>query len=277
MIISAVLAMALTGLSSSCARSSDTMHDKALYKQKDTGTSMKVEENNPEMPDTGTENDLPDKSNTGSEDATAMDISSFGGGTASRSGDPAGLTGSQNDPDVKPIQNVTEITDQTEQVDERKVRKKYKTLISHLIKKRLMITTMESCTSGQIASLITDTEGASAVFKGAFVTYSNDAKVRQGVPAAVIDTYGVYSAETAAAMAASCRDTYSADFGVGVTGSFGNIDPNNADSLPGDVYFSIATGTETLCYHCRIPVQNSRLKYKLYVADVIADQLLKMI
>ena len=45
---------------------------------------------------------------------------------------------------------------------------------------------MESATSGQIASLITDTEGASAVLRGAYVTYCNDAKVKCGVPAEVI-------------------------------------------------------------------------------------------
>ena len=35
---------------------------------------------------------------------------------------------------------------------------------------------MESCTSGQIASLITDSEGSSAIFKGALITYSNEFK-----------------------------------------------------------------------------------------------------
>ena len=85
-------------------------------------------------------------------------------------------------------------------VSEAAVRGKYKELTLGLIRRGLTITTMESCTSGQIASLITDTEGSSAVLKGAFVTYSNEAKIMQGVPAAIIGTYGVYSAETASAM-----------------------------------------------------------------------------
>ncbi len=59
-------------------------------------------------------------------------------------------------------------------------------------RKNLTITTMESATSGQIASLITDTEGSSAVLKGAFVTYCNEAKIMQGVPAEVLDAYTVY-------------------------------------------------------------------------------------
>ena len=105
-------------------------------------------------------------------------------------------------------------------VSETAVRQKYERLTLALIARNLSVTTMESCTAGQIASLITDTEGASAILKGAFVTYSNEAKIRQGVPAEVIEKYGVYSAETAAAMAEACRRAFRADLGIGVTGSF---------------------------------------------------------
>ena len=168
---------------------------------------------------------------------------------------------------------MTEITGSVKQIDEEAVRRKYETLTKSLIKQDLTITTMESCTSGQVASLITDTEGSSAVMKGAFVTYSNEAKILQGVPEEIIDEYGVYSERTAAAMAEACRRTYQADIGIGITGSFGNADPNNSDSVPGEVYFAIAGRGGTQSYHCRIPVQDSRLRYKLYMADVIADQL----
>ena len=168
----------------------------------------------------------------------------------------------------------TEVSGVPGAVDEASVRRKYEALTRRLIDRGVSITTMESCTSGQIASLITDTEGASAVLKGAFVTYSNEAKIAQGVPAAVIDTYGVYSAETAVAMAGACRSAYGADIGVGVTGSFGNVDPGNADSVPGEVYFAIATGKGIAACHCAVPAQPSRLAYKLYMADVIVDRLL---
>ena len=67
------------------------------------------------------------------------------------------------------------------------IRNDYRKLTKLLIEKNLTITTMESATSGQIASLITDTEGSSAVLKGAFVTYCNEAKIMQGVPAEVLD------------------------------------------------------------------------------------------
>ena len=50
-------------------------------------------------------------------------------------------------------------------------------VIKKLIAGRKTISTMESCTSGLIASMITDTEGASAIFPGGYVTYLNETKV----------------------------------------------------------------------------------------------------
>lgn len=162
-------------------------------------------------------------------------------------------------------------------IDESTVREKYRRLTLGLIENKLQITTMESCTSGQVASLLTDTEGSSAVVKGAFITYSNEAKIRQGVPAQLIERYGVYSPETAASMAENCRASFSADIGIGVTGSFGNVDPANPDSIPGEVFFAIACEKGTSAYHCTIPEQPSRLDYKLYMADLIANRLLLLL
>ena len=155
---------------------------------------------------------------------------------------------------------------------ENAVREKYRRLTLLLIARGLTVTTMESCTGGLVASLLTDTEGSSAVIQGAFVTYGNEAKRMQGVPAAVIERFGIYSEETAAAMAAACRKTYRADIGIGVTGSFGNVDPNNADSVPGEVCFAVETAHGVRTERMRIPAQPARLAYKLAVADRIADR-----
>ena len=92
--------------------------------------------------------------------------------------------------------------------NEKTIREHYRGLTKLLIEKNLTITTMESATSGQIASLITDTEGSSAILKGAFITYCNEAKIQQGVPAEILDKFTVYSRETAEAMAsAAARST----------------------------------------------------------------------
>ena len=159
------------------------------------------------------------------------------------------------------------------EVDQNGVRFGYRELVRSLIGKKKTVATMESCTGGQIASLLTDTEGSSEVVRGGFVTYSNEAKVIDGVPEKIIEHFGVYSLETAAFMAESCRNTLKADIGIGITGSFGNADPANADSVPGEVFFAIATSYGTRCFHCTVPKQSSRLSYKLYMAGVVAAKL----
>ncbi len=156
---------------------------------------------------------------------------------------------------------------------EEKVREKYDNLVKYLIKSNISITTMESCTAGQIASLLTDTSGSSAIIDGAFVTYSNEAKIQIGVSEKIINEYGVYSKETATEMAMVCREFYDADIGIGVTGTFGNVDPKNKDSVPGEVFFAISTREGTVSFYCAVPEQPSRLYYKLYMANVIADEI----
>ena len=162
--------------------------------------------------------------------------------------------------------------------NEQEIREDYRRITETLIQKGITITTMESATSGQIASLITDTEGASAVLKGAFVVYSNESKIKQGVPSDIIDKYTVYSKETAQAMAECCRKAYNADIGIGITGTMGNVDPANENtSVPGSVYFAFSLSGEFKDYYVELPVQPTRFAYKMAVAKEIADELMKLL
>lgn len=157
------------------------------------------------------------------------------------------------------------------------ISEQYKELTGLLIERGLTITTMESATAGLIASLITDTEGSSAVLKGAFVTYCNEAKIMQGVPEEIIETYGVYSPDTARAMARACRAAYKADIGIGITGSFGNVDPNNADSVPGVVYYTIDFRGRLTTYRLDMDPLPTRLDYKMRAAEEVVRTLLQML
>ena len=161
--------------------------------------------------------------------------------------------------------------------DERAARGLYRALTLALIERGLTVSTMESCTGGLVASLITDTEGASNVFPGAFVTYCNAAKIAAGVPREIIDTHGVYSPQTAAAMARACRNAFGADIGVGVTGTMGNVDPANGDSVPGQAWFAIACGADTRVRALSLCPMPGRLACKLAVAIPIAETLLALL
>ncbi len=153
----------------------------------------------------------------------------------------------------------------------------YHLIVKTLIERNITITTMESCTSGFIASLITDTEGASAIFTGSFVTYSNAVKELVGVDASVIETFGVYSKETAEAMAKCAQEKLHTDIGIGITGTFGNVDPNNKDSYPGSVHYAVSYEGTCNSYFEEIPVQNSRHAYKEYIAAKLGETLLQLL
>ena len=153
----------------------------------------------------------------------------------------------------------------------------YRTITETLIHQEQTITTMESCTCGLIASLISDTEGSSAVLKGAFVTYSNTAKTARGVPEEVIEQYGVYSKETALCMAEAARKAYPSDYAIGITGSFSNVDPNNSDSVPGMVFCAVISDTEADVFSFELPLLPDRFSCKLSAAITVGEHLLALL
>lgn len=101
------------------------------------------------------------------------------------------------------------------------------------------ISTMESCTGGNLANTITNIEGASQVFKYGAVTYSNEYKIKMGVSEEVINKYTVYSMETANEMSKVISDYANSNYGVGITGKLNREDVNNKTNINNIVYISI--------------------------------------
>ncbi|HEX9036527.1 MAG TPA: competence/damage-inducible protein A [Ktedonobacterales bacterium] len=107
-----------------------------------------------------------------------------------------------------------------------------------LIERGLTLATMESCTGGLLASLITDVPGSSAAFRGGIVSYATDVKESEGVPAEILAEHGAVSVETARAMAQAARSRLGASVGVGVTGVAG---PDEQEGKPvGEVHIAVA-------------------------------------
>lgn len=80
----------------------------------------------------------------------------------------------------------------------------------------------ESCTGGLLSSAFAGLCGASKVFIGGFVCYSNDAKVEMlDVPECLIKQHGAVSAECAVAMADGAAERLGADYALSTTGFAG--------------------------------------------------------
>ena len=104
------------------------------------------------------------------------------------------------------------------------------------------ISFMESCTGGFLANQITNISGASDVLKVSAVTYSNEYKVKFGVDKNIIDTYTVYSEETAQEMAKKIAEFADSHIGVGITGELGNTINNKPK-----VYYTIYLSEDEKC------------------------------
>jgi len=131
-------------------------------------------------------------------------------------------------------------------------------VVRMLSERNLTVATMESCTGGMLASVLTDAPGSSDVFRGGLVTYATGLKESFGVPASVIDTYGVVSNETAIAMATAARRTLGSDIGIGVTGVAG---PAEQEGRPiGEVHIGLDDGVEAQSLLINFPQRREAVK-----------------
>ena len=77
-----------------------------------------------------------------------------------------------------------------------------KKTITELEEKNISIITIESCTGGLVAGILTAIPGSSAVVHGGFITYANAAKTAMvGVPDEILQAHGAVSEQTARLMA----------------------------------------------------------------------------
>lgn len=151
-------------------------------------------------------------------------------------------------------------------------------LVKQLIEKQKTISTMESCTGGALASEITNIEGASDIFKFSAVTYSNLFKIKMGVSKDVIDKCSVYSMEVACEMSRNISKFTNSNFGVGITGKFGNVDKANLYGDDYTVFISIYDKDNNKFYNDKVKaIKQNRKENKMLVIKKVNDMLLKII
>lgn len=114
-------------------------------------------------------------------------------------------------------------------------------VLSLLKEKNLTLGAAESCTGGLIAKRMTDLPGASQVFRGGVVSYTNAVKAGVlGVPRELLDQYGAVSAQAAQAMAEGTRKVLGCDIAVSSTGVAGP-DKDDRGNEVGTMFVAVAT------------------------------------
>lgn len=133
----------------------------------------------------------------------------------------------------------------------------------------------ESCTGGMLGERLTRIPGASDVFVGGVIAYSNRMKTALlGVPAALIDAHGAVSEEVARAMATGARARTGADIGVGITGIAGP-DGGTPEKPVGTVWLAVDVGGE--CRAARLHSWGDRQEVRQRAAQAALNLVRKVL
>ena len=155
---------------------------------------------------------------------------------------------------------------------------KLEEIVKILTEQNKTVSTMESCTGGALANAITNIPGASEILKFSAVTYSNEFKMKMGVPKEIIDTYSVYSIETAIEMSKKISEFTNSNYGIGITGKLNRADLHNLSGDNSTVYFSIYNKDNNTNYNRSLKVtKETRKENKEEVINLIVDKLYEII
>jgi nicotinamide-nucleotide amidase len=126
-------------------------------------------------------------------------------------------------------------------------------LVMSLAEAGRTLATAESCTGGLIGARITDVPGASSVYFGGIVSYSNQAKIeRLGVASDLVERHGAVSEPVVRAMAEGVQAAFAASIGVAVTGIAGP-GGGTEDKPVGTVWLATSDRTGTVAEHFVFP------------------------
>ena len=135
-------------------------------------------------------------------------------------------------------------------------------VVEHLRSLEKTVALAESCTGGLLADAFTDVPGASKVFAGSAVCYSNDAKINiLGIPESILAQHGAVSAECAAAMATAAAEKFGSDYALAVTGYAGPGGGTEADPV-GTVYLGYYSPTGVWSRRVHLPGDRAQVKLR---------------
>jgi nicotinamide-nucleotide amidase len=147
-------------------------------------------------------------------------------------------------------------------------------LVHLLAEQNQNVAIAESCTGGFLANEITNVPGASKVFVGGFITYSNEEKIRVlGVSRKSIEEFGAVSEQVASEMAEGIRTRTGATYGIATTGIAGPAG-GSVEKPVGTVFVALSSENEPTRYE-KFFFPSDRETFKQLVAQRAFDLLRK--
>ncbi len=139
-----------------------------------------------------------------------------------------------------------------------------KSLIKLLIKKKIKISVVESCTGGLLASALTSISGASKIFSLGLITYSNQAKIKiLRVNRNIIKRFGAVSYECCYAMVNNLSRISKTNINVSITGIAGPRGGTKKKPV-GLVYIGLKKGNKIQIIKCLFKSKKKILNTKSY-------------
>ena len=133
----------------------------------------------------------------------------------------------------------------------------------------------ESCTGGLLADSFTDIPGASKVFAGSAVCYSNDAKINiLGISECLLAQHGAVSAECAEAMAVAVAEKFGTDYALSVTG-FAGPSGGTDENPVGTVFIGYASPAGV--WSKKVFMHGDRAQVKLRAVNTALDWMRRQI
>lgn len=112
-------------------------------------------------------------------------------------------------------------------------------VVKYMTEQGVTLSAAESCTGGLLSSCITEVPGASEIFAGGAVVYTEEMKMRLlGVSEDTLRRFTVYSEEVAHEMSTGVRKLTGSDYAIGITGIAGP-GGGTRDKPVGTVYVSV--------------------------------------
>ena len=148
--------------------------------------------------------------------------------------------------------------------------------VNLLKEKGLTLSCAESCTGGYFGKRITDISGASAVFRGGFITYTNEAKIELlGVKPETLEKCTAVSPEVAEEMAHGVRERLKTDIAISITGEAGPISATNKEV--GTVFIGISTEEKNFAVKLNVARQRDREYIRRVASSRAMKEIIKII